>query len=55
MSTKNKFRVLYSLKSDTGFLVEKSKQFTTLSDAKNFIQVLQSCGKLVGRAICEVR
>jgi len=55
MSTKNKFRVLYSVKNEMGFLVEKSQQFPTLIDAKTFIQVLQSGGKLVGKPICEVR
>lgn len=56
MSTrKNKYRVLYTVKNESGFLVEKSHQFPTYNDARTFVAVLQTGGQLVGKPIFEIR
>jgi len=55
MSTrKNKYRVLYTVKSENGFLIEKSQQFPSYNDVRTFISVLQTGGHLVGKPIVEI-
>lgn len=45
----HKYKVLYTIKNDSGYLVDKIKKFTKLSDAYKFIKELNSAGKLVGK------
>jgi hypothetical protein len=45
-----KYKVLYTVKNDSGFLVDKTKKFTSLHEAYEFIKSLNSSGKLVGKA-----
>lgn len=52
---KKTFRVIYSVKNEMGYLVEKSQQFPTFTDAREFVTILQSGGKLVGKPIYELR
>lgn len=52
---KNKFRVIYTVKNEMGYLVDKSQQFPTFADARTFVQILQSAGTLVGKPIYELR
>ena len=53
--TKNNFRVVYSVKNEYGYLIEKTQNFSTFNDAKIFVQILRSDGRLVGKPIYEVR
>ena len=52
---KKNFRVIYTVKNESGYLVEKSLQFPTFSDAREFVTILQSGGNLVGKPIYELR
>jgi len=51
---KNRYRVIYSVKNENGFLIEKSKQFPTFTDAYTFVQMLKEGGNLVGKPIFEL-
>lgn len=51
---KNRYRVIYSIKNENGYLVEKSKQFPTFTDAYTFVQCLREGGNLVGKPIFEL-
>jgi hypothetical protein len=55
MSYKNTYRVVYTVKNEQGFIVDKSKQFPTFTDAKMFVQLLRESGKLVGNPCFEIR
>lgn len=50
-----KYRVVYTVTDKRGFIVDRSKQFPTFTDAKVFVQLLQESGKLVGRPCFEIR
>lgn len=52
---RNKYRVVYTVKNESGFIVDRSKQFPTFTDAKVFVQLLREGGKLVGRPCFEIR
>lgn len=54
MTKKNPFRVVYAIKNESGYIVDKSKQFPTFFDAQIFMQLLQEGGKLVGKPIVEI-
>ena len=51
---KNPFRVIYTVKNETGFIVDRSKQFPTFADARLFVQLLREGGNLVGKPIFEI-
>jgi hypothetical protein len=52
---KNKYRVIYTVKNETGYLIEKTQQFPTFADAKLFVSYLLSGGQLIGKPIFEIR
>jgi hypothetical protein len=47
------FKVTYTVKNETGFLVDKSKNFEMLQDAFKFVRELKSNSKMVGKPIIE--
>lgn len=47
------FKVTYTVKNETGFLVDKSKNFDVLQDAFKFIRELHSNSKVVGKPTIE--
>lgn len=51
---KNPFRVIYTVKNGSGFIVDRSKQFPTFADAQLFVQLLREGGNLVGKPIFEI-
>ena len=42
-------RVIYTLKTIDGLLVEKTQVFNTLSDLTSFLAYLKASGQLVGK------
>lgn len=52
---KKPYRVVYTVKNESGFIVDRSKQFPTFTDAKVFVQLLREGGNLVGRPCFEIR
>jgi hypothetical protein len=52
---RNKYRVVYTVKNESGFIIDRSKQFPTFADAKLFVQLLREGGNLVGRPCFEIR
>lgn len=47
------FKVTYTVKNETGFLVDKSKNFEMLQDAFRFVRELKSNPKMVGKPTIE--
>lgn len=47
------FKVTYTVKNETGFLVDKSKTFDLLQDAFKFVRGLNSNSKMVGKPTIE--
>jgi len=47
MTKKNPYRVVYSVKNENGYIVDKSKQFPTFGDAWTFVKLLKDGGKLI--------
>lgn len=55
MSKRNPYRVVYTVKTESGYIVDRSKHFPTLEDAKVFIQLLREGGNLVGKPCMEIQ
>lgn len=51
---KNPYRVIYTVKNESGYLIDKSKQFPTFTDAYTFVQLMKEGGNLVGKPIFEL-
>lgn len=51
---KNCYRVVYTVKSTKGYLVDKSNQFPTFVDAMQFVKLLKEGGNLVGKPVFEI-
>lgn len=54
MTKKNPYRVVYTVKNENGYIVDKSKQFPTFGDAWTFVKLLKDGGNLVGKPVFEV-
>lgn len=54
MIKKNPYRVVYTVKSENGYIVDKSKQFPTFIDALVFVKLLKEGGNLVGKPVFEI-
>ena len=52
---KTRYRVVYTVKNDKGFIVDKTQQFPTFEDAKVFIRLLREAGNLIGRPCVEIK
>lgn len=55
MSKRSPYRVVYTVKTENGYIVDRSKHFPTFEDAKVFVQLLREGGNLVGRPCFEIR
>jgi hypothetical protein len=51
---RNPYRVVYTVKNNSGFIIDKSKQFPTFTDAMTFVQLLREGGNLVGKPVFEI-
>lgn len=54
MARKNPYRVVYSVKNENGYIVDKSKQFPTFIDAMTYVKLLREGGNLVGKPVFEI-
>lgn len=54
MARKNPYRVVYSVKNENGYIVDKSKQFPTFIDAMTYVKLLKEGGNLVGKPVFEI-
>lgn len=54
MTKKNPYRVVYSVKNENGYIVDKSKQFPTFLDACTFVKLLKEGGNLIGKPVFEI-
>jgi hypothetical protein len=43
------YKVIYTVKTNRGFIVDMSRRFSTFTEAYAFIQELKYSGKLVGK------
>lgn len=49
------YKVLYCVKNNRGFVVDKAQVFQSFTDAREFVNELKQTVKLVGTPIYEVR
>lgn len=47
------FKVTYTVKNETGYLVDKSKKFDMLQEAFKFVRELKNNSKMVGKPTIE--
>lgn len=47
------FKVIYTVKNENGYLVDKSKMFDMLQDAFKFVRELKGNSKMVGKPTIE--
>jgi len=52
---KSTLQVIYSIKNESGFLVDKTKTFNSHKDARAFLNTLTSTGKMIGVPIFVVK
>lgn len=55
MSYHKSIRVVYSVKNDDGFMVEKRQKFVTLKDAFVFVKLLNQNINLIGKPVLEYK